>query len=267
MKSYLGDFTDKVRALLIKDKLPLTPDSCFFGSEGVIREIETGPFIQVLHDPGGDQYDIGYANEGIANRAINYVGVFVSFRASSNEAGATDDDHVHAVMSLVDEFIKKTIIIAPSYKLRLRAMKGALIPVDPEDDSSQPDRHYELRFQLGRGMREKPAATIAGPAKPKQRVIVSESDKKLAAGVAAAVVAAGEGLATVTGLADVDAAWLGLTLATVGAASSANNGKFRIHAVVDPTTVQVTNDDAVAPDANNGAIAWVITRSEIATGA
>ncbi len=65
-------------------------------------------------------------------------------------------------------------------------------------------------------------------------------------------------LATITGLAFASGAWLGQWLTLSGAGSSGNNGTFQIVIIDDPTSIQVQNGSAVAPDANDGALSWSV---------
>ena len=68
------------------------------------------------------------------------------------------------------------------------------------------------------------------------------------------------GFATLDGLAGVPANALGMWITISGAASSANNGRFQIVLRLSATSVMIANPTpGVAPDANNGAIAWTIS--------
>lgn len=78
------------------------------------------------------------------------------------------------------------------------------------------------------------------------------------AGTKASVAYALGSLTTVSGLGFQTPACLGQLLTLSGAASSGNNGSFRIVQFVGPSIVVVQNAAAVAPDANNGAIAWQV---------
>ncbi len=61
---------------------------------------------------------------------------------------------------------------------------------------------------------------------------------------------------TLTGLANMTASAVGQPLVISGAANAANNGTFIIESVVSSSSVTIYNDNAVVPDANNGAISW-----------
>lgn len=76
-------------------------------------------------------------------------------------------------------------------------------------------------------------------------------------GTAASITAvSAAGLATLTGLANMNTYAVGGKLVISGAASQANNGTFFIAAYISATSVQINNPLAVAPDGNNGAIVW-----------
>jgi hypothetical protein len=68
------------------------------------------------------------------------------------------------------------------------------------------------------------------------------------------------GVVTITGLAGIPTTAAGAYLWFSGAASSANNGVFRILSYVSPTSVTIANPSAVT-DANNGAISWIFAPS------
>lgn len=65
------------------------------------------------------------------------------------------------------------------------------------------------------------------------------------------------GKVTVTGLTGMTTGSVGNDLVISGAATSANNGTFKITDYVSATSVKVANPLGVASDANNGSINWV----------
>lgn len=65
--------------------------------------------------------------------------------------------------------------------------------------------------------------------------------------------------ATITGLSGITPDMVGQQLFIMGADNSNNNGFFTIATYYDSTSVNITNESAAAPDANNGTIQWVIT--------
>lgn len=75
-------------------------------------------------------------------------------------------------------------------------------------------------------------------------------------GGAASVSAASGGFATLTGLANMSAADVGRVIVISSATSAGNNGAHRIEQYISATSVVISNTMAVAPDANNGALAW-----------
>ena len=75
-------------------------------------------------------------------------------------------------------------------------------------------------------------------------------------GLLANITTVAAGIATVTGLTGMSAQSKGRMLTISGAASAGNNGTFLIVAVNSATSVDVSNINAVAVDANNGAISW-----------
>lgn len=77
-------------------------------------------------------------------------------------------------------------------------------------------------------------------------------------GTAASVSATSGNFATLTGLAGVSASSVGSFVTISGAASSGNNGTFQITQWLSLTSVVIANANAVAGDANNGAIHWLI---------
>lgn len=76
------------------------------------------------------------------------------------------------------------------------------------------------------------------------------------AGNAANITAVASGIATITGLQNMTADSVGHFITISGAATGANNGTFLIVAFISASSVQYANSAAVAPDGNNGAIAW-----------
>jgi hypothetical protein len=77
-------------------------------------------------------------------------------------------------------------------------------------------------------------------------------------GSAASVISTTGTVATITGLSGMYPALEGQQITFSGAASSANNGTFTIASILSATSVQITTSSAVAPDAHNGAISWVL---------
>jgi hypothetical protein len=75
-------------------------------------------------------------------------------------------------------------------------------------------------------------------------------------GTAASVTTVTSGVATLTGLANMNAAMVGGKITLSGCASPGNNGTFFIASLVSGTSVTITNLLAIASDANNGAIVW-----------
>lgn len=67
-----------------------------------------------------------------------------------------------------------------------------------------------------------------------------------------------DGSASISGLTGMTAADVGNFLTISGAATTGNNGPMRIEQYVNATTVIVSNPSGAAPDANNGAISWVV---------
>lgn len=63
---------------------------------------------------------------------------------------------------------------------------------------------------------------------------------------------------TLTGLTNMTAAMVGFPIVISGAANPGNNGSFIIESFVSATSVTIYNDNAVAPDTNNGAILWTV---------
>lgn len=69
-------------------------------------------------------------------------------------------------------------------------------------------------------------------------------------------------VATLDGLVGMTGSKVGQWITVSGAASGGNNGTFRIVNVVSDTSVVVHNENAVAFDANSGAISWVVSYSD-----
>jgi len=103
------------------------------------------------------------------------------------------------------------------------------------------------------------AATTLDETWPAGRVAVLNSlEWKLfkADGVAASVTAVTAGVMTVIGLFGMTRLDIGRVLTIQNAGSAANNGNFLIVGFNSPTSVMIQNPAGVAPDANNGALAW-----------
>ena len=66
------------------------------------------------------------------------------------------------------------------------------------------------------------------------------------------------GTAIVSGLGLLNLPEVGQNLTLSGAASAGNNGSFPVSYLLSPTRLVIANAAAVAPDANNGAIAWQV---------
>jgi hypothetical protein len=77
-------------------------------------------------------------------------------------------------------------------------------------------------------------------------------------GSAASVTAFSTPLATITGLTGMYPELVGQQLSFSGAHSAGNNGLKTIAAFISPSSVQITNSTAVAPDTHNGSIAWTL---------
>ena len=71
------------------------------------------------------------------------------------------------------------------------------------------------------------------------------------------------GVATITGLSSMGSGCVGASLTIVGAASPGNNGTFVIASRVSASSVTITNANAVANDANNGAITTFVDNFNI----
>lgn len=78
------------------------------------------------------------------------------------------------------------------------------------------------------------------------------------AGATASVASTGGGTAVIGGLTNTRASMLGMHLVLSGFASSGNNGAFPIIFWPGENGLVITNANAVAPDANNGAGTWSI---------
>jgi len=70
----------------------------------------------------------------------------------------------------------------------------------------------------------------------------------------------------ISGLSGMNAALVGQSLSLSGAASSGNNGVFRITGYINSTTVDVYNKNAVQPDANDGSIVWSVLAHDLPGG-
>ena len=70
---------------------------------------------------------------------------------------------------------------------------------------------------------------------------------------------------TVTGVTGMSIDSVGRFLTITGAATGANNGTFQIVAFVSATSIRIRNAAGVAPDANNGSIAWTEVDHELQT--
>lgn len=79
-----------------------------------------------------------------------------------------------------------------------------------------------------------------------------------AAGNRASVTAVVGSTATITGLLNMTPAVVGLQLQLSNATSPGNNGVFPITAYLSPSSVQITNAAAVAPDSDNPYIHWFL---------
>lgn len=71
------------------------------------------------------------------------------------------------------------------------------------------------------------------------------------------------GTVTLTGLTGMTVLHEGHLMTVTGAATGANNGTFLIKERLSATSVKLVNAAAVAPDANNGAISWLVTETGI----
>jgi hypothetical protein len=275
MSSFLGDFARRMGVYLLSVSFPLQGMGVVFGQEGFNRDAEDGPYVQVLNDPGGDAYEAGTAQQGAATTMIKYQGVLVHFQAASSKAGATEDDHVQALESLVDAFVYETVVLCHKYKCRLRNMRSTQVVVGSVGaNATQQVAKLDMQLQIGRGINQPEPTTGSGVAVKNSLSGLTPSSSNtpgvltpevLYSGDAASMGALTDAGATITGLelgASDDCA--GLTLIITGAATPANNGAFRIQLWNDDTSVNIINAAAVTPDANNGALAWQVIRSEFA---
>lgn len=78
------------------------------------------------------------------------------------------------------------------------------------------------------------------------------------AGGFGAVASTSGGFATLTGLENLDASKIQKYITVQGAASAENNGVFQIQSVPSDTSLVIANPNAVAPDANNDSLVWVV---------
>ncbi len=77
-------------------------------------------------------------------------------------------------------------------------------------------------------------------------------------GTAASLTTVTNGVATLTGLANMNSSMVGNKITLSGCASAANNGTFFIVAVLSATSATISNVAANASDGNNGAIVWSV---------
>lgn len=85
---------------------------------------------------------------------------------------------------------------------------------------------------------------------------VTEAGDATLSGSTASVTAKSGDIVTVTGMTGLTSAMVGKSFAFGGAASSGNNGTFKMFAHVSATSAKFINANGVASDANNGAITW-----------
>lgn len=76
-------------------------------------------------------------------------------------------------------------------------------------------------------------------------------------GSSASVASVAAGIATLTGLANMSPLSVGRNITLTGADTDGNNGTFAITEYVSASSVKISNVNAVAPDLNNGSIAWI----------
>jgi len=106
------------------------------------------------------------------------------------------------------------------------------------------------------------ALDIAGSLFQTSNMVLADESNFLGVGIfaqsgsAASITTVSAGDATITGLSGMTATSVGHFLTISGAASSGNNGTFLIDSFISGTSVTVSNPNAVAGDANNGAITW-----------
>lgn len=264
----LRALTDQLAA----DLKPKTAATIFFGREGFTRLVPSAARVQVLYDGASrDSFEPpGTARQGEATRWAAYEAVIVNIQGASSKTGATEDDHKGVVMGLRDLFLVALQARVAANKNALRTLTGSF--VDPEtlagDDAGQTEvgARYVLHFQLGRGINEQAARQAAADLVVASKIIATRQmpSTVLVSGAAGSITATDGEIATVAGLAGVTDAMLGAILTIAGAASPANDGKFAIVAVVDATSVKVKNAAAIAPDGNNGSLAWSVLDAEIA---
>lgn len=82
-------------------------------------------------------------------------------------------------------------------------------------------------------------------------------------GAVASITSVTAGIATLTGGTGFTTGSVNRLIAITGAATGANNGTFPITRFISATSVEYHNPNAVAPDANNGAITWVEKNAKI----
>jgi hypothetical protein len=91
-----------------------------------------------------------------------------------------------------------------------------------------------------------------------QMVMVSDAaSAAIGTGAVASIASLASGVVTLTGGTGFTTGSVNRMVTITGAATPANNGTFPITEFVSATSIKYSNPNAVAPDANNGAITWV----------
>lgn len=240
MSCFLALFTVAIAAQLATQ----TKAQVVYGDEGFGRVVESGPHVQVLDDPSGDDFELAPTTQGGSSpsRYRKWTGVLVRFKGASTKPGAKLADHRGVVEALCDLFVISAKELAHSKKLEIRNVAGAVVEDIANEVGTNPaSAEYQLRFQCARALNKAKAVSALQGLLLSSEVIAHR--QVIPPTLGASITTIVNGVVTVGGLAGIDASFVGKML-TLSGSLAENDGDFEITAVVDAATVQITNANA-----------------------
>jgi len=237
---FLKSFTVALAAALTAQ----TKAQVVYGDEGFARSHESGPHVQVLEDPSGDVYAKAPTTQGGAqpSRYRKQVGILIKIKGASSKSGANLHDHRGVVDALADLIVIAVEEISHQHKQQIGDIAGTTIDDLSDEAGANPAfAYYQLKFKWVRGV-NKAKALEALAASFDTGIIAHRMVIPTTPG--AAITDKTDDTITVSGLAGIDASFVGKTLTLDGGASVGNRGDFPIVTVIDDTSVTITNANA-----------------------
>jgi hypothetical protein len=250
---FLKDLTDALAAQIT----PQTKVKVVYGDEGFGRVVESGPHVQILEDPGGDEFDKAPTTQGGAtpSRFRKWTGVLVRIKGASSKPGAKLADHRGVVEAIADLVVVSVEEVAHAHSQNVRNITGTTVD-DLTDDigDNAASAYYQLRFKYARALNKAKAISaleglVVDRSVIAHRMVIAPTDGSAITSVSPVVV---------NGLAGIDPSFVGKTLTLDGGTAVGNRGDFSIDTVLDDSSVQITNANASI----DTGLSWAVSDDE-----